>query len=50
MLKKNYSEYYLSEKIYNALIYSVLEYIQQLIMLSRVKYRNSNITQIGKKI
>ena len=41
MLKKNYSEYNLSEKIYNALFYSILEYINQLSMLSHVKYRNS---------
>ena len=34
----------MSEKIYNALLYSVLEYIHQLNMLSRVKYKNSNST------
>ena len=41
MLKQNCSEYNLSEKIYNALFYSVLEYIHQLNMLSHIKYRNS---------
>ena len=41
-LKKNCSEYNLSEKIYNALFYSILEYINQLSMLSHEKYRNSN--------
>ena len=39
--KKNCSEYNLSEKIYNALLYSVLEYIHQINMLSHVKYRNT---------
>ena len=35
-LKENGSEYSLLEKIYNALFYSVLEYILQLSMLSHV--------------
>ena len=48
MLKTNCSEYILSQKIYNALFYSVLEYIHQLSMLSHVKYRNSNLTRIEK--
>ena len=39
MLKKNCSEYNLSEKIYNALFNSVLEYIHKLHMLSHVKYK-----------
>ena len=43
-LKENGPEYSLLEKIYNALIYSVLEYIQQLCTLSHVKYQNSNFT------
>ena len=47
-VKKNGSEYNLSEKIYNALSYSVLKYIHQLNMLSHVKYRNSNFTRIVK--
>ena len=46
--KQNCSEYNLSEKIYSALLYSVLEYIHQLNMLSHVKYRNSNLTRIKK--
>ena len=46
MLKKNCSEYNLSEKIYNARFYFVLEYIHQPNMLSQVKYRISNIMQI----
>ena len=50
MLKKNGSEYNLPEKKYNALFYSVLEYIHQLNMLSHVKYRNSNFTGIEKNI
>ena len=41
MLKENGSEYNMSDKIYNALFYSVLNYIHQLNMLSHVKYRNS---------
>ena len=49
MLKENCSEYSLLEKIYNALFYSVLEYIHQLNMLSHVKYRNSIFKQIKKK-
>ena len=48
MLKENGSEYSLLEKIDNALFYYVLEYIHQLSMLSRVKYRNSNFTRIKK--
>ena len=48
MLKKNGSEYSLLEKIYNALFYFVLEYIHQVSMLSHIKYRNSNFTQIEK--
>ena len=48
MLKENGSEYSLLEKIYNALIYSVLKYIHQLSMFSHVKYRNSNFMQIEK--
>ena len=38
MLKQNCSEYNLSEKIYNALFYPVLEYIYQLSIPSHVKY------------
>ena len=41
-LKENGSEYSLIEKIYNALFYSILDYIHQLNMLSDVKYQNSN--------
>ena len=48
MLKGNVSEYSLLEKIYNALFHYVLEYIHQLSMLSRVKYRNNNFTRIKK--
>ena len=48
MLTENDSEYNLSEKIYNALFYSVLEYIHQLNMLSHVKYRNYNFTESKK--
>ena len=44
MIKTNCSEYNLSEKIYNALFYSVLEDIPQLNMLSHVKYGNSIFT------
>ena len=47
-LKENGSEYGLLEKLYNALFYSVLEYIHQLSMLSHVKYRNTNFTRIKK--
>ena len=50
MLKENGSEYTLLEKIYNALFYSVFEYIHQLRMLSNVKYRNSNFPQIEKNL
>ena len=48
MLKENGSEYSLLEEIYNALFYTLLEYIQQLSMLSHVKYKNYNFTQIEK--
>ena len=48
MLKDNGSQYNLSEKIYNALFDSVLEYIHQLHMLSQVKYRNSIFKRIEK--
>ena len=44
--QQNSSEYNLSEKIYNALFYFVLEYIHQLSMLSHVKYRNSYFTRM----
>ena len=37
MLKENGSKYNLSEKIYNALFYYVLEYIHPLSMLPHVK-------------
>ena len=47
-LKENGSQYSLLEKIYNALFYSVLEYIHQLSMLSHVKHVNSNFTRIEK--
>ena len=50
MLKKNFSEYNLSEKIYNALLYSVLEYIHQLHMLSHIKYRNSIFKRIEENL
>ena len=50
MLKENGTEYNLSEKIYNAFFYSVLEYIHQLHMLSHVKYRNSKFTRIEKNL
>ena len=48
MLKTKNSEYNLSEKIYNALFYSVLEYIHQPHMLSKVKYRNSIFSESKK--
>ena len=48
MLEKNCSEYNLSEKIHNALFYSILEYIHKLSMLSHVKYRNYSFTRIEK--
>ena len=48
MIKENGSEYCLLEKIYNALFYSVMEYIHQLNMLSHVKYRNSIFERIEK--
>ena len=50
MLKENGSEYSLLEKTYNALFYSVLEYIHQQSVLSHVKYRNSNFTRIEKNL
>ena len=50
MLKENVSEYSMLEEIYNALFYSVLEYIHQLRMFSHVKYRNSNFMQIEIKL
>ena len=43
-LTENGSEHSLLEKIYNALFYSVLEYIYKLSMLSHVKYRDCNFT------
>ena len=46
--KQNCFEYNLSEKIYNALFYFFLEYIQKLNMLSHVKYQNSNFMRIEK--
>ena len=48
--KQNCSEYNLSEKIYNATFYSVLEYIDQLNMLSDIKYRNSIFKRIEKNL
>ena len=48
--KQNFSKYYLSEKIYNALFYSVLGYIHELDMLSHVKYRNSIYKRIEKNL
>ena len=50
MLKENGSKYSLLEKIDNALFYSVLEYIHQGSMLSRVKYRNSILMRIKKNL
>ena len=50
MFKENGSQYNLSEKIYNALFYSVLEYIPRLNMLSHVKYRNSIFKRIEKNL
>ena len=50
MWKENGSEYNVSEKIYNAFFYSVLEYINQLNMLSHVKYRNSKFTRIENNL
>ena len=50
MLKAKLPKYYLSEKIYNALYYSVLDYIHQLSMLSHVKYQNSKYTRIEKNL
>ena len=48
--KQNSSEYNQSEKIYNDIFNSVLEYIHQLNMLSHVKYRNYYFTQIEKNL
>ena len=45
-LQENGSEYNLSQKIDNALFYSVFEYTQKLNMLSHVKYRNSKFMLI----
>ena len=50
MLNENASEYSLLEKIYNALFYSVLEYIHQLSMLTHVKYRNPIFKRIEKNL
>ena len=50
MLTENDSEYNLSEKIYNALFYSVLEYINKLNMLSDGKYQYSNFTPIENNL
>ena len=50
MLKQNCSEFNVSEKIYNALFDSVLEYVHQLTMLSHVKYRNSIFKRIEKNL
>ena len=46
MLKTNCSEYNLSEKVYNARFYFILEYTHQLNMLSHVKYGNSTFMRI----
>ena len=46
--KENGSEYSLLVKIYNALFFSVLEYIHQLHMLSHAKYRNYIFKRIKK--
>ena len=50
MLKEDGTEYNMSEKIYNAFFYSVLEYIHKLNILSHVKYQNSKITQIESNL
>ena len=50
MLKENGSEYSLLAKIYNALFYSVLEYIHQLSMISHGNHRNSNFKRIEKNV
>ena len=50
MKKQNSSEYNLSEKIYNALFYSVLEYIHQPHLLSHVKYKNCIFKRIDKNL
>ena len=44
--KQNCSKINVYKKIYNALFYSVLEYIHQLNMLSHVKHRNFYFTRI----
>ena len=49
MLKEKMPEYNLSEKIYNALFYSVFEYRHQLYLLSHLKYSNSIFKRIEKK-
>ena len=36
------------KNIYNALFYTVLEYVHELNMLSHIKYQNSNFTRIEK--
>ena len=48
-VNRNGSEYSRLDEIYNALFYSVLEYIHQLNMLSHVKHRNSIFKRIEKK-
>ena len=48
MLKAKFSEDNLLEKIYNALFYCLLEYINHLNILSHVKYQNSKFTRIDK--
>ena len=48
--KQNCSENNLLEKIYNALFYTLLEYIHQNNMLSHVKYRNSIFKRIEKNL
>ena len=47
-LKENGTKYSPLEKIYYALFYSDLEYINQLHMLSHVKYRNYKFRRIEK--
>ena len=46
MLNEIDSEYSLLQKIYNALFYSVSEYIHHLRVHSPIKFRNSNFTGI----
>ena len=50
MLKAKFSEDSLLEKIYSALSYILLEYRHHLNILSHVKYRNSNFTEIDKNL